>query len=185
MKKSLTFAVSLASAAMLSASVIDWELPNLTDGKGNALSISDSDIVFLLESSYTYDGATGLFDVSSAPSGNNVINDQDDEYTAGTWTDSNTAGGTYAMAFYDSSSGKYYAISDGNSGYMTVSASADNPNADPTIPNSSTSGSLSYDDFPVSATGTVSTVAQQVPEPATAALALAGVAMLIRRRRIA
>ena len=87
------------------------------------------------------------------------------------------------MAFYDGES--YYAISDGAGGYLQVTAPAEN-SGDPLVPGSSVA---SYHPFSDDVTS-VSTVAQtvgggstpSVPEPATAALAVVGVAMLLRRR---
>lgn len=186
MKKRLSFAVSIASAALLSASTINWELPNLTDGDGTSLEWGDNaaNIVFILASD-AGTPAEGVFQVADGyvVSGSNVVKDQDDEYIAGTWTDSNTSGGNYVMAFYDGES--YYAISDGAGGYLQVTAPAEN-SGDPLVPGSSVA---SYHPFSDDVTS-VSTVAQtvgggstpSVPEPATAALAVVGVAMLLRRR---
>lgn len=180
MKTSLSLAVSLASAAMLSASVIDWELPNLTDGNGNDLTYSVNDIVFIADAPGVYDAATGKLNPNPAPSGSNELIDADDTYMAGTWTDNLSGAMTYYMAVKSGSS--YYAISDGNGSAMTVSVS-DTTGADPLIPSSSVGATVGYESFTTTSSGTVGTVAAAVPEPATAALAFAGVAMLIRRRR--
>ena len=67
MKKKLSIALSLASAAMLSASVIEWDLPNLTSGDGKT-ALSASDVVFLLvsDSSGLVD-SSGVVDTTTAP----------------------------------------------------------------------------------------------------------------------
>ena len=180
MKKSLSIALSLASATMISASVIDWEIPNLTDGDGHALSYDVDDIVFIADVPGVYDSATGKLNPDPAPSGANKLIDQDDKYMAGTWTDSLSGPVTYYMALKSGNS--YYALSDGNNSAMIVSVS-DTTGADPLIPDSAVGAKVRYASFTTTPSGTVGTVAPSVPEPATAALAFAGIAMLIRRRR--
>ena len=181
MKNLLTFAVSVASVGMLTAATIDWELPNLTDGDGNAIQNVDmSKIVFILEDDSTYtssDGKIVVNDDSTLSTGSNTL--IYDDPLQGTWTDDNPGGGTYYMAFYNGSN--YYAISDGGGHAMTVEVGSD-----PTVPNSPGQGAVVFSDE-VWDNGSVGTVATSVPvpEPATAALAFVGLAMLIRRRKVA
>ena len=179
MKNLLTCAVSLASVGMLTASTIDWELPNLTDGEGHTIQNVDvSKIVFILDDDSTYtssDGKITVNDDSVLSTGSNelILNDP----LQGTWTDDNPGGGTYYMAFYNGSD--YYAISDGNGSAMTVVVGSD-----PTVPTSPGQGAVVFSET-VWDYGSVGTVARSVPVPATAALAYAGLAMLIRRRTVA
>ena len=184
MKKSLSFAIALSSAAMLSASVIDWELPNLVDNNGD-LSYDIDDIVFIFDSDdiMSYDSTTGKITVKDTELLNSGSNTEiDTDPLQGTWSDSNTLAGSYYMALKSGSD--YYAISDGNDGVMTVEVLANNGNA--LIPGGSTDGkgTVTFSDA-VWTEGSVHTVAPSVPEPATAALAFAGLAMLIRRRKVA
>ena len=176
MKKKISLAVSLASVTMLSASVIEWELPNLTDGAGkNDLTVSAANIVFIADAAAPVDG---IISGTPAEGGRNTIEDQDETYTAGTWTDSLTGPHTYYMAY--KSGDTYYAISDGKGGVITAAVTG---NEDPLLPSSQYSGNVSYSSFAPDKDGKIGTVAQSVPEPATAALAFAGLAMLLRRRR--
>lgn len=188
MKTRLSFAISLASAAMLSASVIEWDLPTLENGSNDSLDFGTdaSNIVFLLQNNTSYDSDTGVYTVTgSQPTGSNSVIDQDDEYIAATWTDDNTSGGTYVMAFYDGTT--YYSIDNGSGSPITVTTSV-NDNYDPLIPGSTSGATATFDSTSLGDTAhTVSTTAKNpttpVPEPATAALALAGVALLFRRRK--
>lgn len=190
MKTRLSFAISLASAAMLSASVIEWDLPTLANGNDDPLAFGTdaSNIVFLLWNESSYDSATGVYTpTGSQPNGSNSVIDQDDEYIAATWTDDNTSGGTYIMAFYDPSTSTYYSINNGNGDPITVPTSV-NENYDPLIPGSTSGAVATFDSTSLGSTAhTVSRTAGSgstpVPEPATAALALAGVALLLRRRK--
>ena len=179
MKKRLSLAMSLASAVMLSASQIEWDLPNLTTTAGDTTTpLNLNNIVFLLTSDATSVN-DGVIENATA-----VANaDQGVDYIAGGYTygsyydDISTGTANYIMAYYNSENGKYYAISNGSDGYITASVNND---ADPR--NVVTGG---YAGFSAVGNGMTraTTVAQSVPEPATAALALAGLAMLIRRRR--
>ena len=178
MKKIVTFGLSVAAVAMLSASVIEWDLPNLSTGGGTALTPSVDNIVFILTSNATYDEGSGKITPSATPTYTSNDVNTDNGYSWGTWEDSNSSGGEYYMAFYND--GKYYAINDGTGGAIKVLATADTPEADRRVPGSEKTGSLYVAETMPSG---VRTVAAQVPEPATAALALAGLALLIRRRR--
>ena len=175
MKKFLALSAAVAIVASLQANTIEWSLPALTDGTGNDIDYTVDDIVFISTASPTsYDSTSGKI-TGTTPSGSNTMTDYDDvdKYIAGVWDDSLTGGGTYYMA-YKGADGTFYALS-GDSGAVTVTAPA---SSDPLIP-----GSGSGKVFLADSGDTVRTVAPAVPEPATAVLALAGIAMLIRRRK--
>ena len=176
MKKYLAFTAAVALVASLQANIIDWSLPTLTDGNGNDIDYSMDDIVFIstTASGIDYDSVSGKI-TGVTPSGSNTLIDEDttDKYIAATWTDTLSAPQTYYMA-YKGSDGSYYALEDSGAAYqVTVSGGGD-----PLIPGSGTGSAFRGDDA-----DTVKTVAPAVPEPATAVLALAGIAMLIRRRK--
>ena len=96
----------------------------------------------------------------------------------GSYSDTvNTSPAQYIMAFYNSENHNYYALDDGSGSPILVSV--DNANAQ----NAVTDGYAGYS-AEANGVSTVKTMAQQVPEPTTAALALAGVALLVRRRRL-
>ena len=176
MKKFLALSAAVAIVASLQANTIEWSLPALTDGTGNDISYTVDDIVFISTASPTsYDSTSGKISGTPHESGSNTMTDYDDvdKYIAGVWTDSLTGGGAYYMA-YKGADGTFYALS-GDSGAVTVTAPA---SSDPLIP-----GSGSGKVFLADSSNTVRTVAPTVPEPATAVLALAGIAMLIRRRK--
>lgn len=179
MKKKLSIALSLASAAMLSASVIEWDLPNLTSGDGKT-ALSASDVVFLLvsDSSGLVD-SSGVVDTTKASNvGMTSVEFDDGSYMYGSYSDTvNTSPAQYIMAFYNSENHNYYALDDGSGSPILVSV--DNANAQ----NAVTDGYAGYS-AEANGVSTVKTMAQQVPEPTTAALALAGVALLVRRRRL-
>lgn len=184
MKSKITFALSVGFAAMLSASVIEWDLPNLESGNGTALDLDN--ITFLLVNDATdtdlVDGR-GVIDrtkttaVSGASSG---VDFTDNGISYGSYADTigDSTGGTakYIMAFYNPENMNYYAISDGSDGWVTVSVD----NSPEARMNAAVNGNPTF-----SSPTTVSTISPTVPEPATAALAFAGLAMLIRRRRVA
>ena len=154
MKKFLALSAAVAIVASLQANTIEWTLPALTDGTGNNIDYTVNDIVFISAASPTsYDSTSGNM--------------------SGIWEDSLPGGITYYMA-YKGSDGTFYALA-GDSGAVTVDAPA---SEDPLMPHSG-SGKV----FLADSSNTVSTVAPTVPEPATAVLALAGIAMLIRRRK--
>ena len=173
MKKFLAFSAAVAIVASLQANVIDWSLPNLTDGSNNPVSYTLDDIVFIPTAAPTTYNA-GV--VNGTPSsGSNTLIDSDDGYMAGTWTDNLSDATTYYMA-YAGADGKYYAIDNGGAAYTVT---VDPTTANPLVPGSGQGEALLGD----SGATSVSTVAAAVPEPTTAVLALAGVAMLIRRRK--
>ena len=177
MKKFLALSAAVAIVASLQANTIEWSLPALTDGTGNAIDYTLDDIVFISTASPTsYDSTSGKI-TGTTPSGSNTKIDgsepgDTEKYLVGLWEDSLTGGGDYYMA-YKGSDGTFYALA-GDSGAVTVTAPA---SSDPLIPHSG-SGKVFLD-----SSDTVKTVAPAVPEPATAVLALAGIAMLIRRRK--
>ena len=178
MKKFLAFSAAVAIVASLQANTIEWSLPALTDGTGNDIAYTVDDIVFISTASPTsYDSTSGKI-TGTTPSGSNTYIDGSDQgdpdkYLVGFWEDSLTGGGDYYMA-YKGSDGTFYALA-GDSGAVTVTAPA---SGDPLVPGSESGHKLLAD-----SSDTVRTVAPTVPEPATAVLALAGIAMLIRRRK--
>ena len=173
MKKFLALSAAVAIVASLQANTIEWTLPALTDGTGNDIDYKLDDIVFISMADPTsYDSTSGKI-TGTTPSGSNTLMESDDDYMWGIWTDSLTGGGNYYMA-YKGADGTFYAL-EGDSGAVTVTAPA---SSDPLIP-----GSGSGKAFLADSKDTVKTVAPTVPEPATAVLALAGLAMLIRRRK--
>ena len=181
MKKIVTFGLSVAATAMLSASIIDWDLPNLTTSGGEPLVPSVDNIVFILTGESSFDRESGKITTETTPTPTSNDVNSDGTYAWGTWKDDNSSGGEYYMTFYND--GNYYALDNGSGGAITVMATADNPEADPRVPGSEKTGSLYLAADPSFSSSGVKTVAPQVPEPATAALALAGLALLIRRRR--
>lgn len=173
MKKFLALSAAVALVATLQANMIEWSLPALTDGSDQAVSYTLDDIVFIPTATPTsYDDATGK--ISGTASGSNTLIDSDDDYVAATWTDSVTTPTEYYMA-YKGSDGVFYALNDGAGDPVTITTTA----SDPLNPGSAANGSV----FLADSSNTVKTVAPAVPEPATAVLALAGIAMLIRRRK--
>lgn len=172
MKKYLTFALSVCAATGLFANIINWELGNVTNDDGS--SLTDYDIVFL--TSPSVDGPTsdadGKIDMTTASSndGSNTKINSNEEAIWGTWTDTVTTNPTkYYVAV--KSGDTYYAVVDSGDKALTYTYQG---SASPVAGGTFESGSeTTYH--------TVGHVA--VPEPATAVLALAGVAMLIRRRK--
>ena len=178
MKKFLAFSAAVAIVASLQANTIDWSLPTLLEsGNGDTVNWNIDKIVFVPTASPTsYDSTSGVITGTPA-SGSSDAFDQDDDYVAATWTDNLTGSVEYYMA-YQGGDGVLYAIAnpEGGGAYTVTANSA----GDPLIPGSKSGNALLAQDESVTS---VSTVAQVVPEPATAVLALAGIAMLIRRRK--
>ncbi|MBQ6245801.1 MAG: PEP-CTERM sorting domain-containing protein [Kiritimatiellae bacterium] len=190
MKSKITFVLSVGFAAMLSASVIEWDLPNLESGNGTSLELDNITFLLVNDSSATeLVNSNGEIDTTKATPQTGAsygVDFTDGDYSYGSYSDSvgDSGGGTanYIMAFYNPENGKYYAISDGNEGYITVEVD-NSPAARMAAVSTGYPGwSESSQTTPRT---TVTTISQSVPEPATAALALAGLAMLIRRRRVA
>ena len=176
MKKFLAFSAAVAIVASLEANTIDWSLPTLLEsGNGDTVNWNIDKIVFVPTASPTsYDSTSGVITGTPA-TGSSVAFDEDDDYIAATWTDNLTSPTTYYMA-YQGGDGVLYAIADPTLGTAyQVSTSA----GDALIPGSTSGNALLVNESVTS----ISTVAQAVPEPATAVLALAGIAMLIRRRK--
>lgn len=174
MKKYLTFALSVCAATGLFANIINWELGNVTNDDGS--SLTDYDIVFL--TSPSVDGPTsdadGKIDMTTASDngGSSSEIQSDGEAIWGTWTDTVTTNPTqYYVAV--KSGDTYYAVVDSNDAALTYTYTG---NASPSMGGTFESGSeTTYK--------TAGHVAAAVPEPATVVMALAGVAMLIRRRK--
>lgn len=170
------FALSILSAGAIGAfaNTIPWSIDNVNIASQSPVSGNPDanwQYVFL-----TDDNGTLV---------NNGRQDWTDEFdkstgtNEGVWSDSSTSAANYIVALWDGSSSQFYAVKNGDN-YVTVnsgdfngwSASGSDVGATTleTVTNNLASG-----------TGPYSVVA--VPEPATAALALVGVAMLVRRRK--
>ena len=167
MKKFLTFALSVCAATGLFANIINWELGNVTNDDNTTLS--DYDIVFLTDATQNTDGTYTVG--SGAASYNNGSSSDiqtDGDAIWGTWTDDVKTNPTnYYVAV--KSGDTYYAVAD--------------PNAVDGVLTYDYNGSATPSTFDSGSDTTYKTVGHVVPEPATAVLALAGVAMLIRRRK--
>lgn len=177
MKKFLAFSAAVGIVATLSANTIDWSLPNLQNADNGTINYQLGDIVFIPTAAPTsYDSTEGVITGTPGDNGSNILIDQEtgeNGYMAGTWTDDLNSSTTYYMA-YKGKDGTFYSINDGTGAAVTVTSS-DDP-LKPGDPNATVD--LATDNT------TVHTVNHTVvPEPATAVLALAGVAMLIRRRK--
>ena len=176
MKKFLAFSAAVAIVASLQANTIDWSLPALANSSGKGFDYTVDDIVFISTTAegINYDSTSGKI-TGVTHSGSNSLIDEDtgaDRYVAATWTDTLSAPQTYYMAYMKD--GAYYTLDDSGKAY-TVEVKA---GGDPLIPGSGSGKAYLSDD-----SDTVRTVNATVPEPATAVLALAGIAMLIRRRK--
>ena len=175
MKKILTLGLSLAAVATVVANTINWSLTNfeVTNADGSKGKLSDYK-VFLLPETYTI--TDGVATTAGTAVESSVINYTD---TVEGSADVGNLTGTkdFLMALY--AGDKYYALTDGSA---PVVINYDSAVVDPY------SGAFEAGDTLMGQNGapegkTYRTMAAVVPEPATAVLALAGIAMLIRRRR--
>lgn len=174
MKKIFTLGLSLAAVVTVVANTINWSLTNFdVNQNGTTKTLSDYQI-FLLPETYTITDGVATTDGTALES--SVIN-YGTTVEGSVEVDDSITEANYLMALY--SGGKYYALADGNS---PIVIPYDSSKLDPY------SGAYEAGDTLMGQEGAPSgsnyhTVAAAVPEPATAVLALAGVAMLIRRRR--
>ena len=184
MKKVFAFLSFAFVATVASANIILWNLPGLDDGGSGILS-GDYQIAFLTGVEVDENGVvTSFTDASGANT--DYLHDSDATYDwyTGTWKDSLTTSGTVEYFATILSGGNYYTIKDSTDTIVkftfdssTISSS---PIGDPSF------GKLDMTDLGVAEIGagerwTVSYGA--VPEPASALLALAGLACLCPRRK--
>ncbi len=173
------FALSLLSVGAIGAfaNTINWTLDNAglvgrDPIKGH--ESSNWQYVFL-----TNDGGT----LSNNSGSNTYLErfDSTDGTNQGTWTDGLNTSTDYVVALWDGvTAGQYYAVKDSDNKYVTVNSNQFSMGFNQTGPIQSGEAALKTitDNL---ASGTYTAAA--VPEPATAALAFVGVAMLIRRRK--
>ena len=173
------FALSLLSVGAIGAfaNTINWTLDNAGLVENDPIKGHESSnwqYVFL-----TNDGGT-LSD--NGGSNNTYLEtfDSSDGTNQGTWTDGLTTSTDYVVALWDGgTAGQYYAVKDSNNQYVTVKSDLFSTGWNATGPKS---GVIELGTITENlANGTYTAAA--VPEPATAALAFVGVAMLIRRRK--
>ena len=172
MKKNIAISLLSAVAVCASANSISWSLEEL-------------DV-----SSYATDSANPqwqyvfLTGTPQQPAGNNAVDfyEQDGNTVSSQGTTANLdSTANYVLALWDGSSSKYYGFQDGSGNFLTVTvADFDMPGgttpatfADQVAAGTVSKNGVSY---------TLSSTAV-VPEPGTATLALAGLALLIRRRK--
>lgn len=174
------FGISLFSAAAISAfaNQIPWSIDALdTDAAGLSSDLANPkwQYVFLTE-----DGSGNLVNGGS----NDIYvsaNDNGTVEAAGEWSDTiDNSSKEYVVAFWDGdTNSKFAVVKDGDGKYVTVTPSQWDDNV-PGAPN------VDGRDFLTTVVENVNSgayTAAAVPEPATAALALAGVALLVRRRK--
>ena len=184
MKKVFAFLSFAFVATVASANIILWNLPGLDDGGSGILS-GNYEIAFLTGVEVDENGVvTSFTDASGANT--DYLHDSDATYDwyTGTWKDSLATSGTVEYFATILSGGKYYTIKDSTDKTVTFtfdsSTISGSPIGDPSF------GKLDMTDLGVeeianSERWTVSYGA--VPEPASALLALAGLACLCPRRK--
>ena len=172
------FALSILSVGAIGAfaNTIDWTIDNSGIVSRSPISgnpTANWQYVFL-----TNDGGT----LSNNSGSNTYLErfDSTDGTNQGTWTDGLTTSTDYVVALWDGgTAGQYYAVKDSNNQYVTVKSDLFSTGWNATGPKS---GVIELGTITENlANGTYTAAA--VPEPATAALAFVGVAMLIRRRK--
>ena len=183
MKKVFAFLSFAFVATVASANIILWNLPGLDDGGSGILS-GDYQIAFLTGVEVDENGVVTSF--TDASGKNDYLHDSEGNYDwyTGTWEDSLATSGTVEYFATILSGGKYYTIKDSTDDIVkftfdssTISSS---PIGDPSFEK------LDVRDLWAAEIGdgerwTVSYGA--VPEPASALLALAGLACLCPRRK--
>lgn len=184
MKKFFAFLSFAFVATVASANIILWNLPGLDDGDSGILN-GDYQIAFLTGVEYDDNGVvTSFTDASGANT--DYLHDTDATYDwyTGTWKDSLATSGTVEYFATILSGGNYYTIKDSTDTIVkftfdssTISSS---PIGDPSF------GKLDMTDLGLKEieNGERWTVSYgAVPEPASALLALAGLACLCPRRK--
>lgn len=163
------------------ANTVSWNIDNLdTTGLSGDKTSTQWQYVFLTQ------GQDGL-----TRAGENTYVDnfefEGSTLASGTWEDNANSSATYVVALWDGATPEVWNVFKNGDQYLTVAASdiigggGDAPVSDLT---SGTLEALNAGPSNGALTlGNVSYSAQAVPEPATAALAFVGVAMLIRRRK--
>lgn len=184
MKKSITFALAALTASFAFSNTIEWALENV-DGLSKVVGNQGYEVALLNTAWYSVDEKTGVATVNSGATvnGENDYSNYEDGYAYGWWKDdlesdpddSDTAA-TYYLAIFDTASSTYYALADKKvqptTPYAISTADMDQ------------SGLYGEKEFYYIASDVMDAKSfKVVPEPATAALALAGIALLFRRRK--
>ncbi len=184
MKKVFAFLSFAFVATVASANIILWNLPGLDDGGSGILS-GDYQIAFLTGVEVDENGVvTSFTDASGANT--DYLHDSDATYNwyTGTWEDSLATSGTVEYFATILSGGNYYTIKDSTDTIVKFTFDSSTISSSP-IGNPSF-GKLDMTDLGLKEieNGERWTVSYgAVPEPASALLALAGLACLCPRRK--
>ncbi|MBR1608236.1 MAG: PEP-CTERM sorting domain-containing protein [Kiritimatiellae bacterium] len=176
-KAAFSFALAGLLAASAGAMQIDWNIDDVgsvlsSAGITSSVSSPQWQYVFLTKDAN---------DNYSDNNGSNIGYESDSDGAGATWSDETSGtSATYVVALWDgvSTSGenKVLSVLQNNGSDITVNVTA---GTDPSLGPGSWTPSVDAETLPT-VTGSK---AVTVPEPATAALALAGLALLIRRRK--
>ena len=174
------FALSVLSAGAIGAfaNTIPWtienaDIVNVDPVKGN--ETANWQYVFLTQDTHENNGSNA--DVYGF--------DSKEGFNEGSWSDTNNTAADYIVALWDGTSSTYYALKDGSGNYVTVNSAAFDQGwngGQGANPGASDAGAAAIETITANLASRTYTAAA-VPEPATAALALVGVAMLVRRRK--
>ena len=185
MKKVFAFLSFALVASVASANIILWNLPGLDDNGSGILS-GDYKIAFLTGVEVDANGVVTSF-TDATGSNKEYLHDSDASYDwyTGTWQDSlSTTSGTVEYFATIFAGGNYYTIKDSSANIVKFtydsSALSGNPFVDPNW-NKYDATDLGAEQIEKGERWTVSYGA--VPEPASALLALAGLACLCPRRK--
>ncbi|MBR1835789.1 MAG: PEP-CTERM sorting domain-containing protein [Kiritimatiellae bacterium] len=179
-KTAFSFALVGVLAASVGAMQIDWNIDDVdsvltTAGISSDGSSANWQYVFL-----TSDG-NGKYSDNNGSNAYETGTEDGATWASGTWSDDLARGdtSTYVVALWDGSTvkngNKVVSVLQNNGSDVTVTA----PGTDPSLNPGSYAPAIDASSLAVS--GPAKSVT--VPEPATAALALAGLALLIRRRK--
>lgn len=171
------FALSILSAGAIGAfaNTIPWSIDNagivnVPPVKGN--ETANWQYVFLTEGTLENNGRQTYVDGFDEKTGQNE----------GIWEDTSSSTAPYVVALWDGNdSSPYYAIKDAGGTYVKVNPGDFDQTWSPN-PTGGDAGAARIEEITANVASGVYTAAA-VPEPATAALAFVGVAMLIRRRK--